>query len=121
MDAKTFFDGVKLDSDAQKTLTERYSEVSKTIEQLQADATANEERFTSSVKDRDKAKARVKELEDKIRKGDFDGAKELKELNEKLTKDFEVSESSLNEYKSKYDKLEKESSRLQLMNSIFPN
>lgn len=108
MDANTFFDGVKLDGDTQKILTERYGQVSKTLEQLQADAAAYEERFTGSVKDRDKAKARVKELEDRIRKGDFDGAKELKELNEKLSKDFEVTETSLNEYKGKYEKLEKD-------------
>ena len=108
MDAETFFADVKLDSDTSKVLTERFSQVSKSLESLQSEAKANEERFTGSIADRDKAKARVKELEDKIRKGDFDGAKELKELNEKLSKDFETADLSLNEYKGKYEQLEKD-------------
>jgi len=108
VDAKTFFSDVKLDNDTQKVLQDRFSEVSKTIETLQADANAHKERFEGSVSDRDKAKARVKELEDRIRKGDFDGAKELRELNEKLSKDFETTDLTLNQYKSNYEKLEKD-------------
>lgn len=108
MDAKTFFEGVTLDGEAQKILTDRYTQVSQTLESLQADASSYKEKFEGSITDRDKAKGRVRELEDKIKKGDFDGAKELKELNEKLSKDFEASELSLTEYKDKYGKLEKD-------------
>ena len=108
MDIEKLFEGVELPEDTKTKLTGKLESFKTELDSTYStQLEESNSKLKEAVEARDKTKARIKEYEEKIKKGDFDGARELKELNEKLSKELESYESTVNEHKSKYEKLEK--------------
>jgi hypothetical protein len=109
MDIENVFEGIELPEDAKTKLTGKLESFKSQIDSsYTTKLEESDNKLKEAIESRDKTKARIKDYEEKIKKGDFDGARELKELNEKLSKDLEGYETTVNEHKSKYEKLEKD-------------
>ena len=128
METDKLFEGLELKDELKTELSGR---ITKTLQEVESSYTKTIEESKSKLDEaiatRQKAKDRVKELEEKITKGDIDGLKEAKALAEKYKADYETSTAQIEElqtnYKSKADELTKyvDSAKSKILEKIPDN
>ena len=110
-DANSFdslFEGLELKDELKTELTGRLTKFKTEIDSgYSTKLTEAQSKLEEAINTRQKAKDRIKELEEKITKGDIDGLKEAKELANKYKADLDGLSESHNTLKEDYEKVSK--------------
>lgn len=98
MEINKLFEGVELEDNIKETLTGKLEEFKTGLEKSYGERLAEaDSKKNEAIESRDKAKTKLRELEDKLAKGDFEGAKELKDSLEKYRTENEAHSKTIEE------------------------